>query len=441
MAWTPCRVSYRHELNSAISEIFPAQWFSQFSSHGNSDWTPQKIFWGSILMSWQPQETLGEQFQSARDVLRDVFPRWTLGRSSSGFFDARQRLMDEMQGPLVRRLKSLVSQYFEDWRVRGWMLFSVDGSRFETCRSKANEQVLGCAGKESTTPQVFQTTLLHVGTGLPWDFRLGPGTDSERRHLEEMLDSLPEKSMLTADAGFISFNLCRWLMKLSYSFVLRVGSNMHLLTKLGWDVEREGKTVYLWPKKQRHLPPVVLRLIVVREPGRQAVYLVTNIFDEDLLSDADAAEIYRLRWGQELYYRSFKQTLGHKTLRSRTPQMSLVEQTWHVIAMWLLQLLTAQELMAAGKAPTSWSAAKARAAIRRLMTRALTERSCSTEQTFRRKLQAATIDGYNRAGPKQIRHWPRKKQDKPPGPPKIHLATDGERQQAQRLRDAKVARL
>lgn len=392
-------------------------------------------------MSWLPKAPLCEQFQQAREVLRESFPRWKLGTSAVGFFAARQRFLEELQDPMVQRLRGHVAQFQENWRVRGWLVFSVDGSRFETCRSRANEQVLGCAGKESTSPQVFQTTLLHVGTGLPWDFRLGPGTDSERRHLDQMLDSLPEHSLLTADTGFISFNLCRWLLEQKHSFVLRVGSNVHLLTRLGWELEVEGQTVYLWPQKQRHLAPVVLRLIVIQTPGHQPVYLVTNVLDVELLSAADAAEIYRLRWGQELYYRSFKQTLGHKTLQSRTPQMSLTEQTWHVIASWVLQLLTARQLIAAGKAPASWSAAKARSAARRLIVRASTGRTCRPQQTFRRELQAAILDDYIRNGPKQIRNWPRKKQETPPGPPKIRAATETEKQQAQRLRRSIVAML
>jgi hypothetical protein len=39
------------------------------------------------------------------------------------------------------------------------------------------------------------TSLWHMGVGLPWDFRVGPGTDSERRHLEQMLEDLPQKSL------------------------------------------------------------------------------------------------------------------------------------------------------------------------------------------------------------------------------------------------------
>jgi hypothetical protein len=423
-------------LVEAIEAIFPPQWFSQFGSHGNTEWTPQRVLWVSLVMSWQPKATLREQFAYARDVLREVFPRWKLGTSLAGFLAARQRLLEEMRGPLLRWLQLLVSRYFTAWRVRGWVLFGVDGSRFESPRTTANEHGLGCAGKKSTTPQVFQTTLWHVGTALPWNFCLGPGTDSERRHLDALRNSLPPQSMLTADAGFISFDLCRWLVAQGHSFLLRVGANVRLLTKLGWTTEVDGQTVYLWPQQQRHLPPVVLRLIVVRQEGHRPVYLVTNVLDEAVLSEADAAELYRLRWGLELYYRSLKQTLEHHTLQSRTPHMALAEQSWHVFAMWLLQAITAQALLAAGKAPASWSAAKARDAVRELFRRALTGRSCSAADSFRSRLRQATVDDYRRAGPKQIRKWPRKKTEQPPGPPQLQPATDTQRQQAQRLREA-----
>lgn len=436
MARMPWRVSYRRELVEAIESVFPERWFRRFSSHGNETWTPRKVFWVSVLMGWQPRATLGETFEAACEVLRQVRPSWRLGKSLGGFLEARRRLHEEMRQPLLLWLQAAVAEHVEEWRVRGWLLFGVDGSRFEACRTVANEAGLGCAGKESTTPQVFQTTLLHIGTGLPWDFRLGPGTDSERRHLDDMLASLPPRSLLTADAGFLSFALCRWLFSQGHSFLLRVGANVHLLTKLGWTVERKGRTVYLWPKSQRHLPPFVLRLIVVQDADRRPVYLVTNVLDETVLSDADAAELYRLRWELELYYRSMKQTLGHAKLRSRTPTTSLAEQTWNVLASWVLQLLAARELIAAGRCPASWSAAKARDRARRLMRRALTDDTCPRDKTFRSTLRTATRDTYRRTGPKTTRHWPRKKEQHPPGPPNLHAATDKERQQAQRLRQA-----
>lgn len=436
MAQRPQGILYSDQLKEAIHSVFPPQWFSRFKSHGNTKWKPQVVFWVSQVMNWQGNSRPKDGFEAACDLVKKLFPRWKLGKSIQGFLEARQRVSGELGTAVHERLQKAGMGYFDAWKVRGWMLFSVDGSRFNACRTTANEKGLGCAGKDGTTPQVFQTTLLHVGTGLPWNFRIGPGTDSERRHLDDMLDSLPPCAMLTADAGFISFDLCRRLVEQGRSFLLRVGSNVHLLVDMGWKVESQGKIVYLWPHKHRKQPPMVLRLIVVWEEGRQPMYLATNVLDESTLSDADAVEIYRRRWGIELYYRTVKQTMDYSRLRSRRPDTSLVEQSWNIHTTWLLQLLTARRLMAVDKPPTSWSAARARDQTRRMLRRALAGDSCSSSETFFNKLQTATIDGYRRRGPKTTRVWPRQNPTKPPGPPHIQSASPKERQQAQRLRQA-----
>ncbi len=74
--------------------------------------------------------------------------------------------------------------------------------------------------------------------------------------------------------------------------VIRVGSNVRLLKKLGSVRERAG-TVYLWPDAvaRRNLPPVVLRLVVAHD-GRHPVYLVTSILDPRELTDEQILELY-----------------------------------------------------------------------------------------------------------------------------------------------------
>ena len=150
------------------------------------------------------------------------------------------RAEPKLREAVVSRLRERVRE-LDLPSVLGWQLFAVDGSRFECPRTTANERVLGCAGKEHTTPQRFQTTLWHWGSELPWDFRVGPGTDSEQRHLDQKLPTLPEGSLLTADANFISFGLCGELLRRRVHFVLRVGGNRTLLTELGGDHEVVGQ--------------------------------------------------------------------------------------------------------------------------------------------------------------------------------------------------------
>ncbi len=73
--------------------------------------------------------------------------------------------------------------------------------------------------------------------------------------------------------------------------------------ELGGTHEVVGETVYLWPAKRQNQPPTRLRLIQITT-GKTAVYLLTDILDPAPLSDADAGEIYRRRWGGEIYYRT-----------------------------------------------------------------------------------------------------------------------------------------
>lgn len=419
----------RDEIVRAMERWFPPQWFSRFSAEPG--WSAQKLFWMAALMGWVAGHTLTERFRAARDVLRTLKPRWRIPTSLSGYNAAWLRAEPELLDAVVARLREQVRELNLP-PVLGWQLFAVDGSRFECPRTKANERVLGCAGKEHTTPQLFQTTLWHLGSELPWDFRLGPGTDSERRHLDAMLSTLPAGSLLTADAGFISYELCAELRHRRVHFVLRVGGNITLLTELGGTHEVVGETVYLWPTKRQNQPPIRLRLIKITT-GKTHVYLLTDILDPVQLSDADAAEIYRRRWGGEVYYRTVKRTFPFAKLHSRTPDHVAIEQRALLISLWLLQLTSVAARQEADLPPRRWSGATARLRIREWLRAVLLGHSTRRQSPLNHQLANAVTDSYKRAGPKQRRHWPRKKSESPPSPPKQRPATELERQKANRL--------
>jgi hypothetical protein len=266
---------------------------------------------------------------------------------------------------------------------------------------------------------------------VPWDFRIGPGTASERRHLEEMLADVPPRSLLVADAGFMGYEFYRRIAAARQSFLLWVGSNVRLLRELGY-FEREGRdTVYLWPERNENEPPVVLRLIE-RDDGKKKMYLVTNVLDKKALTEKSAGVLYEMRWGVEVFYRSLKQTLEKHRLLSRTPGAAKCELTWAVLGLWLLGLLAASAILARGGDPLGWSAAKARDRVRRSMRRALSRRR--PDRSLARDLAWAVKDVYVRRGGKKARDWPHKKTEKPPGEPKIQSATAGQRRTAKRVK-------
>lgn len=429
MARKQGRNAYRRQLVEALHEVFPPQMFAQCSAHGNAEWSAQKVLWVSLVMNWIAGATLSERFRAARKIVRFIRPRWTLPKTWAGFVEAQQRWWPVLW-PLVSRHLRPDESFGEAWRVEGWLAFSADGSRFECPRTTDNEEGLKCAGREKTGPQMFQTTLQHVGTGLPWDFRLGPGTDSERRHLDEMLGDLPPQSLLTADAGFISFDLCEWLCQNQHVFVLRVGGNVTLLENLGWDGEQQGTTIYYWPQGCRDRQPIVLRQVRFRSPGGLPVVLLTNELDAERLSEEAIQKIYAFRWGIEVYYRTFKQTWGFARLLSRTPETALNEQRWRIVALWTLQRLIGKHLQSAGRDPRRFSGAAARGTIRGFLQDL---QQGNRGKPLSHRLRLARTDDYKRHGPKQTRQWPRKKNDKPPKPPKIRPATPQEIQKAQQL--------
>lgn len=389
-------------------------------------------------MAWSEGQTLQARWEDAKQTVGALHKHWKLGTSYGGFTEALTRSPHALIEPIKKRLRTKMLQLPEKYRLccrRN--AFAVDGSRLESPHMEANELGLGCAGREKTAPQVFLTTIRHMGTGLAWDFHVGPGTDSERTHLRIMLPNLPENALLVADAGFAGYELCQEIIASGRSFLFRVGGNITLLEGLGFHHEERDGLVYLWPQGRRDEAPLVLRLIKLTR-GKQTIYLLTNVLDAEDLTEEEASILYEMRWGIEVFYRSYKQTMDRRKLLSRTPATCLAEAQWIMLGVWLLGLMTVQALIGQGHDPLRISFAKARDAVRRAMRRASApphRRSVARRaRTFQQELRDAVRDEYRRTSSKEARNYPRKKRQKPPGPPKIKTATEEQRQHAQRLR-------
>jgi len=340
----------------------------------------------------------------------------------------RDRLVPHVIARLQREMQQLPSAQLGRWNV-----FAADGSDAACPRTRANQQAMSGVGKPDGMPQLLVTTVYQLRLGLPWTFRVGPTTESERGHLREMLPELPDRSLLVVDAGFIGYDLCREMIENKRHFLMRVGGNVHLLSELGYAFEVRDQTVYLWPDEQsrRNQPPIALRLIVVRKEGKQPIYLVTSVLDLNCLTDEEAAEIYYQRWEIEVFHRTIKQTLQHQIMRSRTPANCYQEMTWAMLGAWLLGLMTIRHVVADGHDRHDASPAQARNVVRRMLHG---HSPCPhTRRSLACVLSACRKDHYHRRGPKASRGYPRKKQHKPPKPPNIKLPSAQQLQKAQPL--------
>ena len=424
--------------------------FSRLAVRGNVEWTPQRLAWSGLMMAWNDTAQLVERFAAVRDCLHEACPQWTLGSSYEGWVRAQHREAVRLIAAVTQKLRQHMQAFGESHRrVGGWEVFAVDGSDAVCPRTIANQQAMGDTGKPNGIPQLSMTVVLHVGLAMPWAFRVGPSTQSEREHLRDMFDELPAKALLVADAGFIGYELCREMLEKNQHFLLRVGGNVHLLTDLGYDYEVEGETVHLWPIEQqsRRQPPIPLRLVVVEDEGKQPIYLVTSVLDAERLTRCEAREIYHHRWGIEVSFRTLKQTLGHGDARSRTPENCYLEMNWAILGAWMLALMTTRQVVALGSTPQKASPAAARNVVRRAMRNAplrrrlrrRSRRGCpricpgSVDSSLLAALAACQTDNYRRTRPKASRDYPRKKRHEQPSPPKIKPSTDSQRQTAKQL--------
>lgn len=413
-------------LGEAIRRVVDERSLTGFVPHGNAKWSPAALAAAALLWAWGLRNGLIERYAEAREIAGELVPGRTVPASYQGFISLVAAHSDRLLAAIVPRLRGRMREAAGPyWRVGRWAVFAVDGTRVEVPKTAANERHFAKPGRgrrdPNARPQAWLTVLWHVGLGLPWAFRHGPGFAGERDHLADMLPDLPEGALLAADAGFTGYGLWKALRDRGHSFLIRVGSNVRLLEAEG-RLRRRGDVALLWPEQARRsgAAPLVLRLVRLRH-GRRELVLATDVLDRGLLSDREALAIYRRRWGVEVFVRSFKQTFGKGRLRSDAPHNAERELEWSFVALWSLQLLGAAELIGEGFDPTRLSTAEAlrnlQAALAAVLSRPL---------DLFAALAALADDGYRRRD-KSSRDYPRKKREPAPSAPSIRRMRDDER--------------
>jgi hypothetical protein len=436
--------SYYGDLRQAMARFLPHQGLPLIDDDGRVRWTPRLLVHLAIFMAWSAGGTLTDRFYEAREALVGIYgSRKRPGQTDRGFARALVKGSERLLPVLCDHWRQCVRQIAHHcWEMAGWVLIGVDGSTFDCPRTAANEEAFGITGKNNSGPQQLVTCLFHVCSGLLWGWRRGGiQGSSERGQLREMIHLLPPNALLLADAGFCGYDLLTALLAQGSSFLMRVGANVHLLTKLGYEVHEDKQTVYLWPldkqgrrrgkampKSLKHVkPPLVLRLIRLKEVAGQTVCLLTNAGPERL-SDVVAARMYKLRWGIEVMWRDLKQTMSHHKTLGGCPERARVELDWAMAGLWMLQLISVERMIASGQLPHRYSPASSLRVLRRAMGGKRTKR-----RTLVSGLTRAVKDTYCRKGSKKARHYPKKRPQRPPGEPRARTASRAEKRLAQRL--------
>lgn len=452
------QIVVNHEsIKQAVNSLFTARAFRKAKARKGSKWTPRMLVVVALFWAWSKGDGLKVRFQQARKVAAKIF-RWLSdpGKSYHGFLKQLRKWHVELQLLCMSEFRVLMKQgLFGQWEIAGFVVIAGDGSRIELPRTESNEAAYSpkrkkkgsrkpgkgqgkarrgkrwrkakrqseeSIRKKANSPQMWLTLFWHVGTGLPWAWRTGPSDSSERQHLEEMLPELPENTLITADAGFMGYDFWSAVIAAGHHFVIRAGANVRLLKKLGFSREHEN-TVYLWPDwaVKKGLPPLTLRAVWVHD-GKQPMCLITDVLSAKRLTDRQITQIYKARWGIELFFRTFKQTFGCRKLRSHKAEHAQLEAEWSLVAVWAVCLVAQREIVKSGCDPCRLSPAGAIKAIQEVLCHYRNRPDGPTE-SLGWMLRNSLLDDYQRTSSKTSRAYPAKRKRERTGVPKIATAS------------------
>src|SRR5206468_4351477 len=196
---------HHQALKQSLDWLLASARLSDLTFRGECSWTPKGLIFVAILWAWSDEKALTRRFSHARKV---VIAMDILARIPAATYQAFLKMLTTWTVVLAaalfevlrRRMRSDLAARFE---VGGFPVFGVDGSRLELPRTESNEgrfspaktrrpsrpkakakarrrarsrasQARHARQKKANSPQMWLTTMFHVGTGLPWDWRTGP---------------------------------------------------------------------------------------------------------------------------------------------------------------------------------------------------------------------------------------------------------------------------
>jgi hypothetical protein len=429
--------------------------FANDTFHGNINWSPLVLVFQALCWAFQESRNVTDAFSRAIDFC-DCLGMKETAKTYPRFINALARY-----SCLATRLRARIQECAQEiggrfWRDDSWCLFAFDGSRVSAPRTVSNERAF-CAtnyGKGTTAkyrkkktkgmrrtknekktpepprPQIWITSIWHMGLRLTWTWRLGKSNASERGHVQEILENeiFPTNSLFCGDAGFVGYPLWHSIKEATADFLVRVGANVSLLSECA-DIERLSDHIVLcWPKGQMNSGAKPLRLRLVRvKIGKTTMWMLTSVLDRRKLSIKKIIRYYKMRWGIEVQFRGLKQTLDKHNLRCRNSDNALAELEWSILGMVVVEILALkQQIEKKGNQrktynPIDRSLAKSVRALRECMAKPQVVLGKATGLVG--NLSNATVQKYRNKTDKRSRYRPSNPDKKPLGDPQLTKLT------------------
>ena len=202
--------------------------------------------------------------------------------------------------------------------------------------------------------QVVACFCLHTGALLHWvSSKL---TAHESPLLRSMLSLFEPDDVLLADRGFSSYSNLALCLKYQIDALMRLHQARKADLRRGTRLGKQDRLV-VWKRPQRQkgwsqsqwkeLPETMrLRVVRLRVEVRgfrvKQLWIVTTLTDPQAYPKHALAQLYRIRWQVELFFRDIKTSMGMEELRCKTPERVENEFILFAIAYNLLRLLIAR---------------------------------------------------------------------------------------------------
>ena len=240
--------------------------------------------------------------------------------SKSAFTQSRKKLKPEA----FKELNTSQLNYFAEnapfqKRWKGKRIIAIDGALLNLPHAEDIEDSFGSVTNQHDKIVSARASFAYdVGNELVIDAEIAPRRSCEKDLAIRHLSSLnPQTDILVFDRGYP----CQWLMgrlsQLGFGYCFRLSSawkKAHHAVKeqkdVDWTLERDPSRE--WGKlKKFDLPRTLggLRLLSFTLANEEQEVLLTNLSDRDSFSYEEMKALYKLRWGVEESFKSFKKTL------------------------------------------------------------------------------------------------------------------------------------
>jgi hypothetical protein len=309
------------------------------------------------LGSWELVTSLVYHVMNGAGILsQHVHQLLDVDIKDSSLSQRRQRIgFEPFRWLMKNALRPLADETLDEGSFyKGLRLCGIDGSKWSVTNTP---QILAAMTKassrrfEAAFAKVQMCVLVELGIHNPLAATIGLHDESEWVLAEELLESLPEFSLLIVDRLYGCGKYVRELMeaclKRSSQLLVRARSNIksrHLKTL------RDGSCLVTIR------PPGAKTSIEVREiRGRikkpnsgqwSEVRIWTTLFDARKHPAMELLKLYGFRWEQEIFYKEIKISLrGGDVLHSHTPETAAQE----VAALLMASGLMAEQRLAAAR--------------------------------------------------------------------------------------------